>query len=56
MYLDSVFAHQNYIPALVDKALNSTMARCHSVVAQHHYIQTMAFRRSSSLCCSLEQK
>lgn len=25
------------------------------VVAQHHYMQTMAFKRSSSLCCFLER-
>lgn len=43
------------IRAIVQKAFNSIMAQRHLVVAQHHYMQTMAFRRSPALCCSLEQ-
>lgn len=34
---------------------NSIMALCHLVVAQHHTMQTMAFRRSPSLFCSPKQ-
>lgn len=47
---------QNLIPSIVEKDCNTIMAMCHLVVAQHYYMQTMAFRHSPSLGCSLEQK